>query len=113
MKGVRFYEDFEDARKRRSTGNCLAVFLDAYSHGVYEAYVAALAHPNSMPATDGVSVVQLRKRCKRVSESEARRIHPNLFLWLDDEPRRLREDIQRELRLGPPELRLIRGGRAS
>jgi len=102
MKGVRFYEEFHDARKRRSTGNCLAIFPDNYAHGEYEAYVAAMAEPNSMPASGGVSIEVLRTKCKRVPESRARRVHPNLFRWLDDDAKRLRRNIQTALKASRP-----------
>jgi len=90
VKGVRFYEEFHDPRKRRSTGNCLAIFPDNYAHGEYEAYVAAMAEPNSMPASGGVSIEVLRRKCKRVPESRARAVHPNLFTWLDDDRARMK-----------------------
>jgi hypothetical protein len=39
--------------------------------------------PNSPVAGTGVSLDYLRQKCKRISEAQARTIHPVLFEWLD------------------------------
>ena len=106
MKGIRFYQEFRDARKRVPTGNVFARMLpdpeaectcEDHPNPDCPAYVAALFRqhpegfvpiydwPNSAVAYSGASDEYLRKRCKRVSEAKAREIHPRLFERLDME----------------------------
>ncbi len=85
MKGVRFYEEFTNTRKRVSEGNCLAVFPDLVCpDGSCEAIGAVYYWPDSGVASTAASWKWLRKRCKRVSEAKARQIHPQLFRRLED-----------------------------
>jgi hypothetical protein len=50
-----------------------------------EIYVtgAVYGHPDSACAGTSASRDYLRTKCKRVSESKAREVHPNLFRYLD------------------------------
>lgn len=88
MKGIRFYEEFENKRKRQSQGNVIAVFTDTgrASNGGYmfDAMGAVYFQPDSPVASTGVSWDYLREKCKHISEKQARQIHPQLFTRLDD-----------------------------
>ena len=92
MRGVRFYEEFDNKRKGISNGNVVAVipenrWIKEYADGstdlIYDAISAVFYHPDSDVCGTGVSQGYLRASCKRVSESKARKIHPRLFEVLD------------------------------
>jgi len=112
MKGYWFYLDYGDAatkRKARSHGakrrhandtpneggNCIAVFTQPDGHRAhwspqclygsrrYACLAATFFHANSDTASDGVSSEYLRKACSRITEAEARRIHPRLMSRID------------------------------
>lgn len=91
MKGIRFYEEFEtarDKRARQSTGNVLAVIAEngVFMSGriaCYEAVGAVYYWPNSACASTSVAVDILRARFRRISEEQARALHPRLFDYLD------------------------------
>ena len=88
MKGVRFYLEFRDKSKRQSSGTVVAALVlngSYWSSGrvCYEAVAALFGRPNSPVAGTGVALDYLRQKCKRVSEAEARIIHPALFERLD------------------------------
>lgn len=89
MRGVRFYLEHESsAAKRRGefTGNAVAVYVDLEDgQGNFDAVGAVFPHCNSAVASTGASREYLRRYCKRISEGEARRIHPRLFEYLDEE----------------------------
>lgn len=94
MKGVRFYEEFDNkANKRKgvSSGNVIALFYDSWRVGephqgrLTEAIAAIFCRPNSRVAPISVADTVLWERCKRISEAEARVIHPALFERLDAE----------------------------
>lgn len=85
MKGTRFYADYGTKQAKRKGGdapNALVIFTDAkqVQDGdlVYDAVAAVFDRPNSGVAATGVSRAYLRECCKRISESEAFRIRPNL-----------------------------------
>lgn len=88
MKDVRFYEEFLDKRKKQSAGTVVAAFVGngLYKSGgawCYDAVGAVHRFPNSPVASTGVARDYLRENCKRVSEKQAREIHPVLFQFLD------------------------------
>ena len=88
MNGIRFYLEFTDKSKRQPGGNVVAVLTlnGAYwSSGkvCYEALAALFEQPDSPVAGSGVALDYLRQRCRRVSEAQARAIHPALFKRLD------------------------------
>lgn len=94
MKGMRFYEEYTDQHSRRqSAGTCVAVDTETGRlenlgdrlGWVYEGLAAVFTGRNGPVSSTGVSVDYLREWCKRVSEAEARDIHPRLFEWLDME----------------------------
>ena len=90
MKGIRFYLEFTDRSKQRSEGNIIAALAinGAYwSDGriCYEAIAAVFHFPDSPVAGTGVALDYLRVRCKRVSEMEARLVHPTLFRRLEED----------------------------
>jgi hypothetical protein len=93
MKGIRFYEEFQDSHKDISDGNVVAVLLDTgmlragYDdpwYG-YDCLAATFYHANSDVSGTTVCVDYLRNFCKRISEKRAREIHPRLFARLDQE----------------------------
>ena len=97
MKGIRFYQEFSNKSKTKPTGNVIAAFAghvtEAASNGVffsggiacYEALAGLFDYPDSPVASTAVAVDLLRRKCKRVPEAKARRIHPRLFERLDSD----------------------------
>jgi hypothetical protein len=88
MNGIRFYLEFKDKSKRRPGGNVVAALVlngAFWSSGklCYEALAALFDEPDAPVAGTGVALDYLRERCKRVSETRARAIHPALFTRLD------------------------------
>jgi hypothetical protein len=103
MKGYRFYLEHHDAKAKREgkhDGNVVALFLDEHNRPVlnrsgsfvfYEGYAAVYSFPNAGVNFNKIDPCYLREHCKRISEAEAREIHPALFA-------RLEEDKERERR---------------
>lgn len=100
MKGIRFYQEFENKSKTRATGNVVAIFagkvagqagdgrflMDTPGRGrvaLYEGLGSVYSEPNSPVASTSVAVDHLNGYCKRVPEAKARKIHPALFEYLD------------------------------
>lgn len=89
MKNIRFFHEFDNKRLGKSAGNVLAVdmsglpFVGDGGQVCRTAIGGIVAEPNSPVCTTTVALEYLRVRAKRVGESEARRIHPNLFRMLD------------------------------
>jgi hypothetical protein len=97
MKGYKFFLEYpnnKDKRNgtRKSLGNHLgtivAVIDDtarATGNGIEQDAISAVQDiPNSGTNYGGVSWDYLAERCKRISEAQAREIHPVLFQRLDD-----------------------------
>jgi hypothetical protein len=99
MKNVRFFVEYPDVRAKRKSGkgtgtnhsgNVLATFPDNTFRSIdsgwcIEAVGAVYNHPNSAVASTSVAIEYIRNQCKRISESVARRIHPNLMDYMDAE----------------------------
>lgn len=96
MKDVRFYEELKDKNRKaeESQGNVVAIFPstrrierngDGTWHAVYDGIGAVQDYPNCPPASTGIAEDYLRDECRRINESRARIIHPELFKWLDQE----------------------------
>ena len=88
MKGIRFYLEFTDPARRQSGGTVVAALVlngSYWSSGrlCYEAVAALFDRANSPVAGTGVALEYLRQKCKRISEAEARTIHPALFERVD------------------------------
>ena len=88
MNGIRFYQEFSDKSKRRSAGTIVAALVcngHYLSSGkvCFEALAGVFDQPNSPVAGTGVACDYLRQNCKRISEAEARSLHPALFERLD------------------------------
>lgn len=84
MRYVRFYAEYSDSRKRIPAENVFAAFTGNGIHNnSYEGLGAIFEWPNSPVACTSASREFLRKKCKRISEAEARAIHPLLFSRLD------------------------------
>lgn len=95
MKGYIFYLEFPTAKaKRKATrknltghsGNCIAVTSDRIErieqwrvNGCYPAFSPVYDHANSPCCFGSVSPEWLLSNCKRISEAQAREIHPKLF----------------------------------
>lgn len=97
MKGYTFYLEYptlKDKRKatRKYLGNhsgiVLAVYGDWFSPGGHyskkECVSSVYDRPNSEVCTSSVCDTYIKDKCKRISEKQAREIHPNLFQYLDD-----------------------------
>ena len=88
MNGIRFYQEFRDKSKHRSSGTIVAALVcngHYFSSGTncYAAIAGLFDRPNSPVAGTGVACDYLRQKCKRISEATARTIHPVLFERLD------------------------------
>lgn len=109
MKGYRFHLEYEtNALKRKGTrkelgphrGNVIALSTESkpYANGlvqgrvrdyVQEGYSGVYSWPNSGVNWGATSLDFLRTNTRRISEAQARQIHPALFA-------RLAEDAERE-----------------
>lgn len=90
MQGIRFYEEFKNTSKTRGAGTVVAALVCNglyYSNGkaCYGALSGVYDRPDSPVASGGVSLEYLAQKCKHISESRAREIHPELFKRLDEE----------------------------
>lgn len=92
MEGIRFHQEFLDKSRRKSAGNVVAVIVNnrwlVKIHGggydwIYGAVGSVFSRADSPVASTGVSQTFLSERTKRISEEKARRIHPELFKYLD------------------------------
>lgn len=97
MKGIRFYLEYpENVNPRRYTrknpgphsGTVMAVIVEnGYWYGnmgcQWECISALQDQPNSVCCSGNCSDGYIRERTKRISEKQAREIHPNLFAYLD------------------------------
>lgn len=89
MNGYRFYLEYDSPRHKRRgehAGNVIALLTESPVFGdilAGERYYVCISGifgvPNSPVCLGAVSLEKLRQECKRVSEREARRIHPKLF----------------------------------
>jgi len=98
MKGYKFFLEYPNAKAKRAAtraalgnhaGNVIATFGDPYptANGAQiEALSAVFSGDNSPVAVGAVALEYLSERCKRISEGQARAIHPELFNRLDYEP---------------------------
>lgn len=94
MRGFRFYLEYAsaaDKRKGKHAGNVFALCLDekpqysrdALGNWTQGGFGSVFAWSDSPVCYCATSLERLRKECKRISEAEARRIHPALFERLD------------------------------
>ena len=95
MKDFRFYLEYpslKDKRKgtRKSLGNhlgtCVAVSKSFYIQNgeIYnECGGGIFEKPDSVCTWTACTDGYLRDKCKRISEKQAREIHPNLFKYLE------------------------------
>lgn len=81
MKGVHFYRE----RARYRTVVAVLVANGQNHRGSYDAIGGVYTRPDSPPAGTTVSPQYLKERCRRIPETEARRVHPALFTMLDKE----------------------------
>lgn len=91
MNGVRFYFDYGSAKAKRQGGdapNALALLVANGCRSTWDAIAALTDEPNSPVCGTGVSPEYLREACKRVSQTEAYRVHPALKVrMIEDEAR--------------------------
>lgn len=98
MNGVRFYLEYgSPTEKNKATrkspgdhiGTVVAVLVEngtfpcGQGKWCYDAIGGLHARPNSPVASTSASLDYLRENCLRISEEQAREIHPRLFEWLD------------------------------
>jgi hypothetical protein len=95
MKDVTFYLEYSSLKEKSKgtrknlgnhSGNCLAVHGAWFkSNQVYckETVAGLPGIPNSVCCGSSTSNEYLTEHCKRISEKQAREIHPNLFEYLD------------------------------
>lgn len=98
MKGYTFYLEYPSRTEKNKgrakpgklgnhQGNVIAKMeVNNWFNFSHEAIVALYDTPNSFVCSGSVGMDYLHTRCKRISEKLAREIHPNLFLYLDDDP---------------------------
>jgi hypothetical protein len=94
MLGYKFYLEYPNNKEKRNgtrkvlsnhSGTIIAVIDDTLRVGGMQDAICALQEiPNSPTCLSGVSLSYLAEKCKRVSEAQARDIHPILFKRLDD-----------------------------
>lgn len=93
MLGFRFYQEFTNTTKKHPTGNVIAVSVDnkgrpeylrARDEPMVEVISAVFDTPNSPVEGSSASMGYLRSHTKRISEAQARKIHPELFRRLDN-----------------------------
>jgi hypothetical protein len=97
MKDFKFYLEYPDNKSKRKatrknlgnhSGNCLAVFNDVRAHILpdyknIEAIGAVFYTRNSDCCFTSVGFDYISERCKRISEQQAKKIHPKLFDYLN------------------------------
>lgn len=97
MKDVRFYLEYPSKREKNKatrkqlgnhSGNCLAVFyrdyfFDSNNQCVLSAVGAVQDIKNNPCCFTSASPEYVSDNCKRISEAQAREIHPNLFQYLE------------------------------
>jgi hypothetical protein len=86
MKGIRFYLEFKTAKDKRRgnhTGNVFAACIEtkymSRKEPCIEGFGSVYDRANSPCCYIEASLDYLRLNCKRISESQAREIHPMLF----------------------------------
>ena len=93
MKGYRFYEELTGKNRKgeQSQGNVIALHLrDDDNQPLYSpdwsmiCISAVYFEPNSPVCTCSVSWEYLSEKARRIKESRAREIHPNLFRYLEN-----------------------------
>lgn len=92
MRNIRFYLEHESPSHKRK-GNHLGTVFAAHVHDngrfvltttyFVEGMAAVFNRPDSPVESTAADREYLRKCCKRISEAEAREIHPALFARLD------------------------------
>ncbi len=88
MNSIRFYLEFTDKSKCKPGGTVVAALMLNGSYRssgkvCYEAIAGLFDRPNSPVAGTGVACDYLCQKCKRISQAQARTIHPALFERLD------------------------------
>lgn len=95
MKGYRFYLEYQTPRDKRGCvdmGNVFALEVGEDGWPLYNGagnvggIGAVYRAPNSPVCSTTANMGWVHTHTKRISEKEARRIHPALFEWLDYEP---------------------------
>lgn len=99
MKEFIFYLEYPTNKDKRAgtrknpgnhSGNCIAVPLDERKNPYWipgtmkmDCYGAVFFRENSDCAGSTCHIDYLRENCKRISEAQARLIHPKLFNYLE------------------------------
>lgn len=99
MRGIRFYLEYSSPTEKNKatrkqpgnhTGNVFAAFVENGSYpcgdgGCVDGVGSVFYQPNSVVVGTGASWKFLQENCLRISEEQAREIHPALFERLDQE----------------------------
>jgi hypothetical protein len=96
MNGIKFFLEYENKTEKNKgtrknpgnhSGNVVAVLDDTLrinkDGAHYDAIGAVFFTRNSGVGSTSVHNDYLREKCKRISEKQAREIHPSLFSFLD------------------------------
>lgn len=93
MRGYRFFEEYADKTRAQSLGSVIAVQMTDGPYvkegGVCFPAVCAAPDKSSAVERNGsvmrlmFNVEYLGTHCRRISEAQARSIHPKLFEYLD------------------------------
>jgi len=99
MKNFRFYVEYDSTKEKRKatrknlgnhTGNCLAILLDGnkplyHNNSTTIDCISGVSFiRNSNCCFSGCSTAYLHNNCKRISEKQAKEIHPKLFNYLNN-----------------------------
>lgn len=97
MKGYKFYAEFSSNKEKRKWTrdklskdnkyhNCLATYGETWIENkniIIEAISSVMEIENSSCQTTNCYINYIRYNCTRISESLARRLHPNLSKYLE------------------------------
>ena len=96
MKGFKFFLEYENKTEKNKgtrknpgnhTGNVVAIIdgtLKVWQDGAsYDGFGGVYYTRNSPVGSTSIAPGYLQEKCKRISESQAREIHPELFKFLD------------------------------
>ena len=99
MKGIQFYLEYPNKTEKHKgtrkslgnhSGNCIAVILNENNRRLWQGNTLCFDVignvfdiPNSSCCFSSASLDYLNENCKRISEQQAKEIHPKLFDYLN------------------------------
>jgi hypothetical protein len=91
MKNMKFYKEYnspQDKRQDQPNGNVIATYgkmwVSRDNEYFIDAFGAVYFDPNSPCVYTTAQVDWIRENCKRISDADARTIHPRLFERIED-----------------------------